>query len=51
MAEKHHVMTEEEFFEDFEKPKVLTRIVGFAGLDPCRKDGGDAGGNGGTTEP
>lgn len=35
--QKPKVMTEEEFFKEYDKPKVLSRIVGFAGLDPCRK--------------
>ena len=51
MPEQYKVMTEEEFFKDFEKPVVLSRIVGFAGLDPSKKGEGDTGGDSGGTEP
>lgn len=30
---------EARFYEDFERPEVLPYMVGFAGIDPCRRDG------------
>ncbi|MBQ7262455.1 MAG: hypothetical protein IJR14_01930 [Synergistaceae bacterium] len=47
MPDQHKVMTEEEFFKEFEKPVVLSRIVGFAGIDPAPKGSGPSGGGGG----
>ena len=35
-------MSAEDFFRFYERPVVLPYIVGFAGLDPCRRPGGES---------